>query len=269
MILGIDVSSYQPNVDYNLLYSKGVRFVIIKATQGTYLRDKTIDSHFQAAQKAGMMIGFYHWHDPSKWDASQADYYLSTVEQYKYHFTCLDVEQFWSDWSTWPRSPQVGFTPNRISESARTIANRLKEQTARPVVIYTRPTFIMDYASPMLEWINDFPVWYATYPFKAGGESLSWEEFALRLPDPTRTGPFFPTRFPAIKRTWLFWQFTGDKFTLPGCASALDVNYFNGDLPALHKFCGVVPEEEVQPALTVEQRLSRLENLVTSHGWSL
>jgi GH25 family lysozyme M1 (1,4-beta-N-acetylmuramidase) len=270
MILGIDVSSYQKNIDYNLLFAKGIRFVIIKATQGNYLTDRTMQIHFQAAQRAGLITGFYHWHDPSNQDALQSDYYLNAVKGLNYSFTALDVEQYWSDWSAWPSSPKVGYTPRRISDSAQTIARMIRVQSNKPVIIYTRPTFIMDYAAPMLEWIHTFPTWYATYPYKAGLETLTWESLAARLPDPSRSGPFFPNRFPQDKRAWLFWQFTGDKFVLPGCNSPLDLNYFNGDLIALKKFAGVFTgDETLPPGLSVEERLKRLESAALAHGWVL
>ena len=39
---GIDVSSYQPNIDWGTVRSSGVTFAYIKATEGTSERDGTL-----------------------------------------------------------------------------------------------------------------------------------------------------------------------------------------------------------------------------------
>ena len=62
--------------------------------------------------------------------------------------------------------------------------------------------------------------------------------------------PLLPARCP----DWDFWQFSGDKFVLPGCQSPLDLNFFHGDLPALQGWLGRVP----LPELTLEEKIQRL-----------
>jgi len=62
--LGVDVSSWQPKVDWKVLYEGGVRFAIIKLSQGNYSYDRFTREHVRGAMEAGLLVGLYHWHDP-------------------------------------------------------------------------------------------------------------------------------------------------------------------------------------------------------------
>ena len=61
---GIDVSTYQRNVDYKKLKASGIDFVIIRAGYGNALAypsqyDPMFDSHYNAAKAAGLHVGAY------------------------------------------------------------------------------------------------------------------------------------------------------------------------------------------------------------------
>ena len=63
---GIDVSTYQRNVDYKKLKADGVEFVIIRASYGDVLsfpsqKDPMFESHYKAATAAGLHVGAYHF----------------------------------------------------------------------------------------------------------------------------------------------------------------------------------------------------------------
>lgn len=60
VVYGFDISSYQPNVDFTSAYNNGgLRFVYIKATQGTDYIDPTFSDHYEAATSAGFIRGGY------------------------------------------------------------------------------------------------------------------------------------------------------------------------------------------------------------------
>jgi GH25 family lysozyme M1 (1,4-beta-N-acetylmuramidase) len=79
MILGIDVCHWDVNVNWGTLKSNGVEFVFIKATQGNYLTDPMLNKHCADANKAGLIVGLYHWCDPIVKASSQAAYFLNAV----------------------------------------------------------------------------------------------------------------------------------------------------------------------------------------------
>lgn len=257
-ILGIDVSHYQNHVDFNLLKSKGVEFAIIKSTSGDYRVDRKLKQHVQGASDAGMVVGVYHWNDPITNDESQAKYIHQAIANLPVQFVAIDVEQFWKDWAEWRqwirgKIPKITkrFSANRISNSAKTVAGLTKEKTGLPTLIYTRKTFIFDYARPMLNWIPNYPLWLAAYhSYPAQPITLSWEEFKNNHL-PSSFGP----QLPAGSNRWHFWQFTGDRYILPGIEGnpgqpgPLDVNFFNGSLDDLTKFASgnIVPPPPPPP----------------------
>jgi GH25 family lysozyme M1 (1,4-beta-N-acetylmuramidase) len=63
-ILGIDVSDYQIRVDYDAVRKSGRRFVYIKVTEGNGWKAKLYDHHKEAALKAGLYVGGYHFARP-------------------------------------------------------------------------------------------------------------------------------------------------------------------------------------------------------------
>lgn len=105
---------------------------------------------------------------------------------------------------------------------------------ALPVVIYTRTSFILEHARPMLSWLGEYPLWLAQYPYLRGTPvNLNWSDLNALIT--TSSGPTLPPGIP----TWTFWQWSGDRFHLPGISSYPDLNVFNGDLASLKRFMGV------------------------------
>jgi lysozyme len=265
MILGCDVSSWQPAVDWDLLRSKGVEFAIAKASQGSYAHDRLLASHLTGANKAGMISAAYHWCDPLSKDIEQADFFIKAIHGLPVSFLAVDMEQHWADWQEWSlHTIQKVIDPERISESARVVAERLRQQSGLPVVIYSRVSFIEQYAQPVLSWITDYPLWLAQYPYGATRVKCSWEELqATRLPKIPG-----PTLLAGCSR-WSFWQFSGDKFILPGCDNALDLDYFNGNLDELKVFCSSQTEvKEEAKAETLETWVTGIDSWARRMGYT-
>jgi len=76
-IPGFDVSHYQGTVDMKAQASKGAKFVIIKATEGTSYKDSSFSANYDGATSAGLIRGGYHFaHPDSSSGASQANFFL-------------------------------------------------------------------------------------------------------------------------------------------------------------------------------------------------
>ena len=71
------MSNYQPSVDWTSAYSGGLRFVYIKATQGTDYIDPTFSSHYDGATSAGFIRGGYHYADGTGDGSQEANYFLA------------------------------------------------------------------------------------------------------------------------------------------------------------------------------------------------
>lgn len=60
-VKGFDISHYQDSVDFEGAYAAGLRFVYIKATEGTTYEDPKFSSHYTGATDAGFIRGAYHF----------------------------------------------------------------------------------------------------------------------------------------------------------------------------------------------------------------
>lgn len=76
-VKGFDISHYQSSVDFNAAYnSGGLRFVYIKATEGTTYKDPKFSSHYTSATNAGFIRGGYHFAHGDTSATSQANYFV-------------------------------------------------------------------------------------------------------------------------------------------------------------------------------------------------
>jgi GH25 family lysozyme M1 (1,4-beta-N-acetylmuramidase) len=77
VVYGFDVSNYQPSVDWSTAYNTGgLRFVYIKATQGTDYIDPSFSSHYEGATNAGFIRGGYHFAGGTTPASAEADYFV-------------------------------------------------------------------------------------------------------------------------------------------------------------------------------------------------
>ncbi len=78
-IRGVDVSSYQGDVDWEVLEQQGIKFAFIKATEGSTHVDKYFMQNWQAASKTDMAIGAYHFLSFESFGETQADNFTRNV----------------------------------------------------------------------------------------------------------------------------------------------------------------------------------------------
>ncbi len=246
--LGVDVSRYDPQVDWKLLAKEGVDFAIVKLTQSDDWKDPLAEAHLKGATEAGLTTGIYHWCDPMTPAAAQVQHIVRCGYNLPWQFLCLDVEQFEYQAAFTIRKPggkhgkpaaskrmvrPVRIADTRISQTTRTMVKLLKpEYPHKQIVIYTRVSFLLEYARPMLTWIHEVPLWLAQYPDAgAFGPITKWSDLK-RFVKQKLTSPVLPQGCDK----WHFWQFSGDRIQLPGCPSRLDLNVFNGNKADLLQF---------------------------------
>lgn len=77
-IQGMDVSGWQPVVDWAAEYANGARFAYIKATEGSTYASSAFSSQYAGATNAGLYRGAYHFALPSQSSgAAQARYFVA------------------------------------------------------------------------------------------------------------------------------------------------------------------------------------------------
>jgi len=78
-VFGVDVSSYQGEVDWPVLARQGVDFAFIKATEGSGSTDRFFARNWTNAQAAGVMVGAYHFFSYDSPGETQADNFIAQV----------------------------------------------------------------------------------------------------------------------------------------------------------------------------------------------
>ena len=91
---GIDISTWQDNLNYSLATSQGVKFAILRAGFST-TKDNQFEKHYENAKKQGWEIGAY-WYSyaTSKEEAiSEAKTFVKTIKGKKFTYPIyLDIE---------------------------------------------------------------------------------------------------------------------------------------------------------------------------------
>ena len=97
-IQGIDISHYQGTIDWmklrNAMINKTpVRFVIVKATEGSTMIDENFKDNFFKARDYGFIRGAYHFYSTRSSARAQAQHFLDKVKLEKGDLPpILDVE---------------------------------------------------------------------------------------------------------------------------------------------------------------------------------
>jgi len=86
---GVDVSHWQGKIDWQSVKRAGYAFVFIKLTEGTSYVDPNGVDNVKGAQKAGLMVGGYHFfHGSSK----EASHFRSVAKNLHLDYAILDSE---------------------------------------------------------------------------------------------------------------------------------------------------------------------------------
>lgn len=79
-VKGVDVSSYQGDIDWSILSSQGIDFAYIKATEGSSTVDRCFAANWKNASQTSLRIGAYHFFSFESSGENQAKLFTSTVE---------------------------------------------------------------------------------------------------------------------------------------------------------------------------------------------
>ncbi len=201
LIRGVDVSTYQGDINWEAFDAQDIRFAFIKATEGSCFADETFEKNAESAEKHGIYVGAYMFYDYSESADKQVEQFIKTVpKKAKRLPPVIDVENLPLD--------DLSSFDNTIKE-INTIVVRLKETYGKTPIIYanhnTYDTYIATRFSDCPIWISDYS---STEPVLSDG------------------------------RNWTFWQYSnrGLLFETKGSERFVDMNLFNGDINALKAF---------------------------------
>ena len=191
-VFGVDVSSYQGEVDWSALASQGVDFAFIKATEGSLLQDRQFAANWAGAAAAGVRAGAYHFLSYDSPGDTQADNFISTVPVTEGALPpVVDIEFYGQYLENPPEKAQVRAILDPLLE-------RLEEHYGVKPILYV--TYRSYYRYIAGGGYDAYPVWCSS-----------------------------PTVFPLVPG-WDFWQYSHSA-RLEGYSGAqdrIDLNIFRG-----------------------------------------
>ena len=196
---GIDVSHYQPDIDWEHLASIATngdtvrfQFVFIKATEGAWWEDELFAEHWENAKDNHIIRGAYHYFLPNKDAKKQAKNFIESVDLEKGDLPpVIDIEE------------TKGMSKEAIVKAVKDYAIVIEQRYNVKPIIYSNRNFIEDY---LAEDFPDYTFWIAHYY----EQDLNIDECE-----------------------WRFWQHT-DKASLLSTGAKIDANVFNGNQKELN-----------------------------------
>ncbi|MCT4636700.1 MAG: GH25 family lysozyme [Bacteroidales bacterium] len=193
-VIGIDVSHYQGEIDWEKVSSKGIDFAYIKATEGITIKDARCITNYIDAKKQGINTGMYHFFIPDDDPTKQVENFLGVIHSLNPGdlYPVLDLEQ--------------EFVNNQISNRdyqrnvllwLTTVENKLG---VKPI-IYSNYSFAKVNLSD--HRFSDYRLWISEYDVDKPELPLIWED-----------------------SSWTLWQIT-DKGSVRGIDGNVDISIFN------------------------------------------
>jgi GH25 family lysozyme M1 (1,4-beta-N-acetylmuramidase) len=201
-VQGIDVSSYQGNVDWAGQWRSGVRFAYVKATEGTSYINPFFTQQYLGSYKAGMIRGAYHFGLPNQSAIAQANYFKAHGGGWsrdgKTLPPALDIEYN-------PYGPTCyGLSQSAVVTWLKTFSNQVHKNTGRYPVIYTTTDWWRQCTGNSSALAKTDRIWIANWSGSPGILPAGW-------------------------KAWKFWQYSDG-------GGRLDHDVFNGGWTALKNF---------------------------------
>lgn len=162
---GIDVSSYQSGISWTKQWNNGVRFVYVKATEGTSYTNPAFSSQYTGSYKVGMTHGAYHFARPdSSSGSAQATYFVKHGGGWSKDGRtlpgALDIEQNYAG------SRCYGNTDAQNVSWMKSFLAQYKKLTGRDAVIYSNSAFWSECLGGTKAFYNTNPLWLAYWSSK-------------------------------------------------------------------------------------------------------
>ena len=192
-VLGIDVSEFQENIDWEQVKAAGVEFVMIRVGfrgygNGAILRDSWADVHYAGAKAAGLKVGAYFFSQAitAEEAVEEARFLLRAVGSWELEMPLVfDWEYIGSNARTAEMDARL------LTDCSRAFCRVIRRAGYTPMVYFN-----LTQASDLLylEELTDFDWWLARY--------ADTMDFEYRVD---------------------MWQYT-DNGTIPGVPGEVDVN---------------------------------------------
>jgi GH25 family lysozyme M1 (1,4-beta-N-acetylmuramidase) len=175
---GMDVSSWQGNVNWNAAWNNGARFAYVKATEGTGYTNPYFTQQYNGSYNVGMIRGAYHFARPNiSSGATQADFFVNHGGGWS------------ADGKTLPPMLDIEYNPYGstcygLSQSAMvnwiwSFFNRMVTRTGRYVTIYTTTNWWTTCTGNYGGFGAYSPLFIARYASTAGTLPNGWSFYTI------------------------------------------------------------------------------------------
>ncbi|MCR5282697.1 MAG: N-acetylmuramoyl-L-alanine amidase [Lachnospiraceae bacterium] len=193
-MIGIDVSKFQGDIDWEAVAASGVQFVIIRLGSrgygsGELVMDDKFVENIEGAQAAGIKTGVYFFSTAlnEKEAVAEADYVLDAIAGYRIDMPVV----FDTEIITYDKARNADMTPNELTQATRAFCDRIKNAGYTPMIYANAKRFT---TVLHLEELEGYEKWLADY----------------------RSVPDYPYDFRML-------QFT-EHGSVPGIATDVDIN---------------------------------------------
>ena len=170
--IGLDISKWQGDVDFEKLREAGVEFVILRVGSANGIdKDRYIDSKFEQnitrANAAGIPVGIYYYSYAHTKQRAIEDA-LWVVEKIKDYKVDLPIAFDWENWSSY-NNYHLSFY--HLTEMAKSYLDVFKE-SGYEGMLYSSKTYLENM------WMDTgYPVWLAHYTSKTNyeGKYIYWQ----------------------------------------------------------------------------------------------
>ncbi len=173
-VKGIDVSSYQGEINWQELSKENISFAFIKATEGSNFADKNFKYNFSEARKTSLCVGAYHFFSFDSSGETQAENFIKNVEPFDGMLPpVIDVE-FYGDKEQNPPDR------NDVEIKLKALIKKLEEHYNQKPIIYATEKSYEYYLS---DDYKDYDIWIRnviTKPNLSDGRSWTFWQYTNR-----------------------------------------------------------------------------------------
>lgn len=230
---GIDVSSWQRNIDFSAVKRSGIDVVYIKSSEGSSYIDPYFETNYQNAKANGLKVGFYHYVTARTVEQArnQATFFANVVKGKEPDCRlAMDFESFGN------------LSVSEINEISKVFLETVESLTNSEVVIYSNA-----YSARAIlgQELTKYPLWVANYGVSAPGSNGKWD-------------------------SWVGWQYTSTG-RVNGISGNVDRDQFTNDIFMSYKTTlpdpGITaPEETENTIVYTVKRGDTLSHIALRYG---
>lgn len=164
---GIDLSAHNGDVDFEAVKDAGMKFVMLKASEGVSFTDRKFSDNYRQAREAGLKVGAYHFFRFDCDGAVQANHFRNVIRGLELDFpVALDVEE--------SGNPQIYDNDSIVKALSHAI--RHLELNGHQVMLYTNKRGYRRFISHF----PDHPLWICSFSDPPGPDSWYMWQYTHR-----------------------------------------------------------------------------------------